>query len=268
MEDAIEWLSNQFWSGKRWFIVEVSGGIVGRPACYANYLDAATDCRRRNEQGGSFRIRVLGSVLKEWNLPGPMESSWQDRERLREVVGQYPVQLYQSAVEWEEELLRGNYYPVVWEKVTEPLLAIRKYVIVHQYQKGRVSFREVYSTSEFPNAIVALRDHARNFRDQTGCLLLFGQFLDCPIDYKGGLYDLNVTVILYRAEWQGGLIPEIVEVHDPVSPVVRSFPMFVRYHRQRGTLSFYDGGLKRIDPGDEPDFIDLRMFDFRGKVIV
>jgi hypothetical protein len=91
---------------------------------------------------------------------------------------------------------------------------------------------------------------------------------DGPFDCHPSKFERsNSTIIFYRAECRKAQHTDIIQVHDPATPIRRDIPVFVRYFVRGRELAFYDGKLKRIRPGDEPDFIDLSVFDFREKVL-
>jgi hypothetical protein len=262
------WLSSQFWAGQRWAVMDTINGLSERPACYEDYLDAADECRMRSAKGDIFRVRVLASLLKEWNQVAPGSISEEDIANLRQVVSRYPIRLCVFLANCEKELLNGNYCPMVWEKLTNPLLDIKKYVVLRKHALSSSKYQEFHCTNEFPIAMLTLQEHIGDVMNQPALMLLVGQFRDSSIDRsKGYFLDIKEAIILYRAEWQYSHIPEIIQAHDPCVPIVRSFPVFVRYHVTRKELTFYDGKLKRIRPGDEPDAIDLQWFDFRESVI-
>lgn len=266
MKEMSGWLSSQFWAGQRWAVIDTINGISERPACYEDYLDAADDCRIRCVKGDIFRVRVLASLLKEWNQVAPGSISEEGIANLRQEVSRYPIRLSIFQANSEKELLNGNYCPVVWEKLSNPLLDIKKYVVLRKQALSSSKYQEFHCTNEFPIAMLALQEHIGDVMNQEASMVLVGQFRDSSIDRRKGDF-LDETIVLYRVEWQYSHIPEIIQAHDPCVPIVRSFPVFVRYHATRKELAFYDGKLKRIRPGDEPDAIDLQWFDFRESVI-
>lgn len=263
-----KWLKEQFWAGKRWVVLEMGFGIDRIHDCYSDYLDAAHVCKSEITVGKILRVRVLGSILKELNETIRGMPREEDRREVRTAIGKYPMRLVVSPVNWEEELLFGDYYPMVWLKTIHPLLAVRKYVVVLDGEDALPSRKQLYSTSEFPQAMLALEKFVRKKRDRNGILLLVGQLRDVPFDYhRSEFFQANSSIIFYRAEWRAALRMDIIQLHDPAQSMMRSIPMFVRYFAQRRELAFYDGKLKRIRPGDEPDFIDLSVFDFRKYVL-
>lgn len=268
MHESVKWLADQFWAGKRWVVLETEAGIGGIQACYSDYRDAAAVCRTAAAAGKVLRVRVLGSLLKELNGVGRGIPGKEDIRQVGFAVGRYPIRLFASPANWEEELLFGNYYPVIWSKEMHPLLAVRQYFVAVDREGNLPSRRELYCTGEFPQAIRALKQFVRNRRDQNGTLLLIGQLWEGPFDcHRGEHQHPNNTITFYRTEWEDGRQLDIIQVHDPTQPIIQSLPMFVRFFAQRGELAFYDGKLKRIRPGDEPDFIDLSVFDFRKTVL-
>jgi len=268
MNDRGKWLAGQFWAGKRWIALEIGRGIDGVHGCYNDYLDAAEVCRRKVTAGKTLRVRMLGLLLKEVNGSFRGIAKEEDRRDLRYAIGKYPLRPFVSQANWEEELLFGIYYPVVWLKTINPLLAVRKYLVVLDREKALENRKKLYSTSEFPQAMLALEQFVSKGRSQNGILLLMGQLRDEPFDSQGSESPhTNSTVVFYRSEWQEGQQMIVSQIHDPTQPIMQSIPMFVRYFAQRQELAFYDGKLKRIRPGDEPDFIDLSVFDFRKNVL-
>lgn len=266
MDRLAQWLSDRFWEGDRWVVLELWQGLPEQPQCFMEYAEAVDHCRKVGAGGRFYRIRVLGTLLKELNGKTRIDGRDVDKRRLREVIQNYPLRLFEQPPGWEVELLQGNYYPVIWEKVTQPLLAVRRYVILKKLLGGQ--FRVLNCKDEFSQIILALKDYAAELQKEKGELLVVGEFLEQPVDYRdGALYDTNITVTIYRVSWRSGPMPGVIQVHDPAVPVIRAFPMFLRYYVRRRTLFFFDGGLKRIRPGDEPDPIDLEWFDFRMQVM-
>ena len=251
MSGMQDWLSDQFWSGNRWVVL---GG--GRPRCYANYADAAGYCRSENDW--NFRVRILGSLLKTMTGRADAALCREDSNRLKAAVGCYPLRLFVSPVDWQGELLKGNFYPMVWEKLVHPLLDIRSSVVLWQPDVVRVKCRELYVTEEFSLAMPRLIKEIQDLSGQSGTLYLFGRLLE-----NGDVGDKHATITFYRVTVGAGVVSELTQVHDPAAPFVRSWSVFVRYHAKMGRLTFYDGSLKRIRPGDEPVGIDLQVFDFQ-----
>ncbi|HVU98498.1 MAG TPA: hypothetical protein VHE34_24925 [Puia sp.] len=268
MDKSGKWLADQFWAGKRWVVLEAGPGIVGIYGCYCDYADAAAVCKKTATVEKNLRIRVLGSFLKELNgcIRGRVEE--EERQQVRFAISKYPVRLFASSANWEEELLQGNYYPMVWLKSMHPLLAVKKYIVVLDRVGKLPGRRELYSTSEFPEAMLALEQFVSGRRAWNGALLLVGQLSDGPLNnHPGESKHSNSVIVFYRTECRDAQHMGIVQVHDPSTPIKRDIPVFVRYFTRRRELAFYDGKLKRIRPGDEMDFIDLSVFDFREKVL-
>jgi hypothetical protein len=256
-----KWLSDEFWSGKRWVVAEPGKPITRRPACYADYWDAAQACQ--SVGGRRLRVRILASLLKaarptEGVVPAPEE-----RKKLKGVVGGYPLSLFFSPVDWMGELLNGNYYPMVWEKEAHPLLTVRNWLVCWQPGDGRVKCRELFAASDFSAAMQRFTEESRRLPVREGKLLLVGHFVDIPHSCQSAdLVDGDSTLIFYRLSAKANTPATLTQVHDPGSPIWRQLPLFVRYHRSRCLLTFYDGSLKRIRPGEELMGIDLQVFDF------
>ncbi|HLZ17455.1 MAG TPA: hypothetical protein VKQ08_10460 [Cyclobacteriaceae bacterium] len=268
MDERGKWLADQFWAGKRWVVLEMGPGTDGIYGCYCDYVDATAVCRKAVAIGKDLRVRVLGSLLKELNGAVRGLVGEEDRQQIRFAIGKYPVRLFVSSANWEEELLHGNYCPVVWMKSMHPLLTVRKYVIVQDGGGEPPNRRELHSTNEFSEAMLALERFVNSRQAWIGTLLLVGQLWDGPLDcHPGESEHSNSTIIFYRTEWRGAQNMEILQVHDPSTQIRRDIPVFVRCFVRRRELAFHDGKLKRIRPGDEPDFIDLSVFDFRERVI-
>lgn len=268
MDEPRRWLTGQFWDGKRWVVLETSAGIVGIYGCYSDYLDAADVCRRSIPTGKALQVRILGSLLKELNGIVHRVAETENQEHLSAAIGKYPLRLFGSSTNWEEELLLGNFYPMVWIKSMHPLLAVHRFIVVLD-RKGAPSRRkELYTSSEFPHAILALERYGRSMWDQNVSLSLIGQLQDGSFARRcDERQSSKKPLIFFRAECRKGKQLEIEQVRDPTRPVLQEIPVLVRYFSQRRELAFYDGRLKRIRPGDEPGFIDLSVFDFRKKVL-
>jgi hypothetical protein len=249
------WLSDQFWSGKRWLVLGRD-----RPRCYANYADASAYCR--SEKSQDFRVRILGSFLKTTIGRGDGAQSESDEGRLKAVVACYPLRPYCCAVDWPAELLKGNFYPMVWEKSVHPLLSVSSYAVLWRPGALRVKCRELFITEAFSQAMTRFMKESLDLPGLNGTIQLLGRFCE-----DGDIGDEQATIIFYQVAIGAGVAPELEQVHDPGLPFVRAFPVFIRYHAKRATLTFYDGLLKRIRPGDEPDHIDLRVFDFQPMAV-
>jgi hypothetical protein len=261
MESVREWLSDQFWSGKRWVVAEPGKPIARRPACYVDYWDAAEACRSVRDR--RLRVRILASLLKAARPTEGMVPAPEERRKLKVVVGGYPLSLFFSPVDWMCELLEGNYYPMVWEKEVHPLLTVCKWLVCWRSGAVRVKCRELFAARDFSAAMQRFTEESRRLPAQEGELLLAGQFSDMPCSGQPREVGDGVSsLIFYRLAVKASVPAALEQVHDPVSPVWRYIPLFVRYNSQRTLLTFYNSSLQRIRPGDEPAGIDLRLFDF------
>lgn len=262
-------LSGQYWSGCRWVIIDRKKGIVKLAIrCFADYLDADMFCRRRQVSSGNVHIRVLGSVLKKLNGIGERGYSAEERDRMRMTVKRYPVRALHMDEVGETELLSGNFYPFVWETVICPLIVIGRYLVIRKMETGKVPYRICASALDFKGGLTLFRDTLRGCWGQPASLWLVGQAGDYIIDCRDtSVLEWHDLVLLYKVDMNGFgqcdyRSAEIMQVHDPTNPWVRMTPVFARYNANKEALTFYDGLLRRVRPGEDLDFMDLRFFDF------
>lgn len=266
MESRLTYLTAQFWGGKRWVVVDSRKGAGDRLDCFEDYLDAAEFCHAAGIEWAFLRVKLLGSLLKQLRGMTDQPIDPVERDRLREVIGRYPIRLFTAPAIWESRLINGHFYPMVWEKLTHPLLAVRKYIILLEREPGKGCYQELTSTEEFSVAMIRLE--AQRVSHRKGMLLLVGQLVEGDMDYRNGeVCDGNETILFYKVAIEGGDNSAFMQVNDPGQRVTRSFPMFVRYHAGQRFCTFYDSRLTRIRPGDEPAYIDLHCFDFGEDVI-
>jgi hypothetical protein len=261
MESVREWLSEQFWSGKRFVVFAGGMRLKDRPACYTNFSDAGEYCR--SSRVPNSRIGILSSVLKAWSGKYDLVSTQAEKETLKAVLSRYPLRLFFPTVDCRDELLKGNYYPMVWEKGVDPLQTIRQYLVLWLPNSGPMKCRVLCTTARILVAMRRFGEEVSHPGERDGVLMLVGRFVDTPYRHRAAdMEDSQSSLIFYRLLQKPGDPLVFTEVNDPALPVVRHFPVFVRYHPKRPSLSFYDGSLKWIRPGDEPDGIELQFFDF------
>lgn len=132
LEKRVEALRQQYRIGKRWLVFDVGKKLDGIFECYFEYQDAVDGCRSHSLAGECFQICVLGSILKRFHVHYATGTKGTYGKRLKDIVGRFPIRFLHPDNEREKELLRGNFYPVIWEKVIYPLIDVSRYVILRK----------------------------------------------------------------------------------------------------------------------------------------
>jgi hypothetical protein len=263
-------LSGEYRACRRWLAYDIlqNTGWLGRLRCFADYSAAEAWCKAKSGKEGIFRIRVLAEVLAGLNGVRQTEYTAAERETLCDLVNCRPIFSYKKSVQAELGMLRQRYFPVLWRSVLEPLSVIQTYLIMSRRGngagKGRVRILNTYPS--FVCAMVNLKKATWvQLPDEE--LLLAGCFRE-KVDVKAGeLAPADGVVVLYRS---GAYVSgegkdcerEIQQVRDPTEAFVIQMPYFARYDRPNGRIIFFDGYLRRVEPGIDSLRLDLEYFDF------
>ena len=270
MEPVKKRLSAEYRAGARWLAADVSkrAGWLARLRCFEEYSAAAAWCRARTAKDGVFRIRVLAEVLAGMNGLRVSVFTGAEGRVLRELIGRRPISTYIASIPLEMGLARQRWFPVVWSSVLEPLSVVRAYQIVSRgfTGTGKLTVRVL---GAYPDFRSAMRVFSRAIRGQRPSeeVLLAGAICE-HVDFSAReLAVEDGVLVFYRSPvglFDRSGVDAIEQVNDPTTELVIRTAYFAGYDRVRGRLNFYDGRLRRVEPGMEAERIDLAYFDFDG----
>lgn len=273
IESIRAFLSSEFWSGKRWLAFDVFKKETGVAdlQCFPDYKKAALFCEANSSNGKAYRIKEVGYVLRTLNQGSNQKATVSERQALQELASSYPITLLRPDEGLAACLWTGEYFPVIWNKVINPLTTIQSYHIIEQWfvdnWEGNVKLqRKAASTYErFSSAIEALEKQLNSCYTGRNDLqfILLGQFRNHQLSLdEQGIPIKNTGMLLYRAYYLNAQC-YLYQVNDPTSPFLIQNGIFIRYNRGRRQLNFYDSSLKKVLPGTYVDYIDLNYFFFQ-----
>jgi hypothetical protein len=260
-------LSVEYRAGRRWLAYDIlkSDGWLGRLQCFADFSTATDWCRAKCGEEGIFRIRVLAEVLAGLNGILPTAYTPADRQTLCELVSRRPITSNSGNVSVETGLFRQRHFPVLWSTILEPLRVVQAYHIVSRSftETGKVTVRMMGAYMDFGRAMRVFWQ-AYRVQQPSEELLLAGSFHKNVDLTARELVPADGVVLFYRSPV--GIVDreakaEVEQVNDPTMAVVVRTAYFAGYDRQRGQINFFDGGLKRAEPGMVAERLDLEYFD-------
>ncbi len=252
MEELKRKLSGQYRSGCRWLVYDTrrSSGWLDRLYCFAGYSGAVAFSRAKSGREGVYRILVLSDTLAGLNGVRPATATPAERLRLHEQLAVRPISGYTEAVPLESGLLRQKYFPVLWNRWLDPLIAVDSYQLIHQCKRdgGKTRMRVLDSVAHFTMAVTCFMAAARRVHAPGEERLLIGRLFGEP-DLRDGDQVPEGVLVFYRSKPGGSDGKGVIEqVHDPVQHVMVRVPYFAGYDRRHGVIAFYDGMLKRVQP--------------------
>jgi hypothetical protein len=270
-------LSREYWAGRRWLAYDTlrSAGWLNRLRCFTNYSSAAAYCKENSGINGIFRIRALVEVLAVLNGIRPDEPTSADREILAKLLATRPLTGYRRTISPLLGLLRQKYFPVFWNSRIDPLSAVGVYHIIRRRVNSgqQRAIRLLGSYGEFKEAVGSFASVVRRIHELDVELMLAGQV-------NGAALNLVQTwsapetgiIVFYRSVAEisgqsGKLVVDIEPVHDIDRTILIRTPLFASYNRHHRMILFYDGYLRRVQPGEVQTFVDFAYFDFDWKSI-
>ena len=126
--------------------------------------------------------------------------------------------------------------------------------------KVRVRVKIVSTTKSFIEALTFFNDRRYSLSVEDCVLLLAGCFGKEPL-----LFDMEGSIIENTGIYFYASLPnkdkfDIVQYQDPSQPALIPLTIFARFNRVRQELNFYNGALKKIQPGDIREFNDFSFF--------
>jgi hypothetical protein len=264
MDEIKTRLSGEYWSGKRWLVYDIlkSAGWLSGLRFFTDYSEAAAWCKTASGKNGVFRIRVLAEVLAGLNRVWKTRYTPEERRSLYNQLIHRPVSSFKKTIPLEVGLRRNRYFPVLWNSELNPLSAVKTWQLIGKRQEGQRSSRTqvLGSFPEFGKSMVAFMNAIRKMPLLGEELLLAGQLEDSASIL---FYRFGRAVLAAALDFD----PEIEQINDPTQPLMLEWPYFACYDRPHGMLGFYDGALRRIEPGKDRCTLDLEYFDFEDRRI-
>ncbi len=238
-----------------------------------DYSEAADWCKAKSGRLGIFRIRVLAEVLSGLNRVSSPQFTAAEMETLNDLVECRPISSYKKLIPLTLGLLRQRCFPVLWRSMLEPLNAVQTYYVVSRRWNGpgKPGVRVSGSYPDFGYSIVMFKKAIRcRMADEE--LLLAGDIFEKADLTARELLPADGVILFYRSAAaepgeEGNREPEIGQEHDPTVALIAQKPYFAGYDRQHRRINFFDGRLKRAEPGCECLQLDFEYFDFDGRDI-
>jgi len=227
MPTAKEYLSDRFWKGERWvsFEVPMEGLEMKDLHCFSAYGAAAWLAGVKSKYGKLYKVREVGEVLQ--SMKGE-PAARHDKEILRKVLGDFPVEIKESTLFL---LAQGQYGAISWRKWINPLTAIQSYHVTSG-SKLECTF------DSLQDALVTCQQLAKRYD---------------TVSLTGNTGYASIT--LYNS-FNG----ELVEQNDPSEMLPIAIGLFTKFNQGKQQLDFYNGRLRKINPAEADEDNDLSYF--------
>lgn len=264
-------LSGEYWSGKRWMAYDIlkGAGWVQGMRFFAEYAAAVAWCRDASGARRVFRIRVLAEVLAGMNGVWQRAFTEEEKETLRNLLERSPLTPFKTEVPLEVGLQRHKYCPAWFNTRIEPVKAVKTWIVMLRGVggQGRVKATVVSAYSDFGPAMIRFMKAVGISPSAQEELLLVGQLEEkanwAAVEWRPE----DGIVLFYRWRCGEDRGSEVEQINDPTHAICVRSPYFVSFDRVHGLILFFEGGLRRTDPGKETLALELDWFDFEEKPI-
>lgn len=246
-QDVQDYLSGEFWQGKRWVVGGAGLGDVDMK-CFYGFQDASEYCDGINTLGKAYRVYLLSTVLKSRKGVVMDQSQAAGRQRIvYELISAAPFFLWGDKLAGLTELSADRFWPIYWRLYINPLTDVDSFRIVGCRHNNK-RLKSIGSFSHWEEALSSFRRLQANGQSLAAALLI-GEHA-------------NGTLVFYQFSSDTGAI---VQVNDPCTVIPVNNGLFARIHFSRKQVQFYDGYLSRVQPRSSGLGLDFSWFaHFKG----
>ena len=268
-----EFLLKQFRNGNKWlafnpFVNQLTKEDV---VCFKTLDETGEHC-----ESTFMAFKLLAGAIREIN--GESRHTLINREKSKEAVAQLPIESHIQGRDLVNDLASGEIQPLIYNRKIDPAFDIPNYYFIQHKQSGSQDngtghewfIMELFDS--FKEAESAFREKLNFFRylwdDNKPDLILVAGLVNqrLRLDMEG-MPERNTGILLttasplYQVDQQMKLY-EVNHWQSPACPVLKQ-PMLAQFNPRNSTLNFYDGNLRKVQPGASIEFIKIDFYDFQ-----